>query len=55
LSGGAFRLRLAEVAAAAPRGILLGVLGFAFSVMALCLFLWLATELGFVRRVWCCG
>ena len=51
LSGGAFRLRLAEVAAAAPRGILLGVLGFAFSVVAVCVFIWLATELGFVRPV----
>jgi potassium/hydrogen antiporter len=51
LSGGAFRLRLAEAAAAAPRGILLGVLGFAFSVMAICVFLWLATELGLVRRM----
>ena len=51
LSSGAFELRLAEVAAAAPRGILLGVLGFAFSVVAVCVFLWLATELGFVRPV----
>ena len=49
LSSGAFRLRLAEVAAAAPRGILLGVLGFAFSLMAICIFFWLATALGFVR------
>jgi potassium/hydrogen antiporter len=49
LSNGAFRLRLAEVAAAAPRGILLGLLGFAFSLMAICVFLWLATALGFVR------
>jgi cell volume regulation protein A len=49
LSNGAFRLRLDEVAAAAPRGILLGVLGFAFSLMAICVFLWLATALGFIR------
>jgi cell volume regulation protein A len=49
LSNGAFRLRLAEVAAAAPRGILLGVLGFAFSLMAICIFFWLATALGLVR------
>jgi cell volume regulation protein A len=51
LSNGAFRLRLAEVAAAAPRGILLGVLGFAFSLMAICIFFWLATALGLVRAV----
>ena len=49
LSNGAFRLRLAEVAAAAPRGILLGLLGFAFSLLAICVLLWLATALGFVR------
>jgi cell volume regulation protein A len=48
LSNGAFRLRLDEVAAAAPRGILLGVLGFAFSLIAICVFLWLAMTLGFV-------
>jgi cell volume regulation protein A len=51
LSNGAFRLRLAEVAAAAPRGILLGVLGFAFSLMAICIFFWLATALGLVRAI----
>jgi cell volume regulation protein A len=51
LSNGAFRLRLAEVAAAAPRGISLGVVGFAFSVVAIFVFLWLATLSGFVREV----
>jgi cell volume regulation protein A len=49
LSNGAFRLRLGEVVAAAPRSILLGMLGFAFSLIAICVFLWLATLLGFVR------
>jgi cell volume regulation protein A len=49
LSGGAFRLRLAEVTAMAPRGILLGLLGFAFSVLAISLFFWIATGLGWVR------
>jgi len=49
LAGGAFRLRLSEVAAAAPRGILLGITGFLFSLIAVCAFFWLMTELGFVR------
>jgi potassium/hydrogen antiporter len=49
LSSGAFRLQLTEVAAAAPRGILLGLSGFAFSIIAICGFFWLATELGYVR------
>src|SRR5262245_41285961 len=51
LSGGAFKLRLAEVAAVAPRGILLGLLGFACSIVASCLFFWLATGLGQVSVV----
>ena len=51
LSNGAFRLRLAEVAAAAPRGISLGVVGFAFSVVAICVFFWLMTLAGLVRPV----
>jgi cell volume regulation protein A len=49
LSSGAFRLQLTEVAAAAPRGIILGLLGFVFSVLAICGFFWLATALGYVR------
>jgi cell volume regulation protein A len=49
LSSGAFRLQLTEVAAAAPRGILLGLSGFAFSLIATCGFYWLSTELGYVR------
>jgi cell volume regulation protein A len=49
LSSGAFRLQLTEVAAAAPRGILLGLSGFAFSLTATCGFYWLSTELGYVR------
>ena len=46
LSGGAFRLRLSEVAVAAPRGIALGLVGYAFSVAGVCAFAWLATRLG---------
>jgi cell volume regulation protein A len=49
LSSGAFRLQLAEVAAAAPRGIFLGLSGFVFSVIAICGFFWVATALGYVR------
>ena len=49
LSSGAFRLQLTEVAAAAPRGILLGLSGFAFSLIAVCGFFWLSTKLGYVR------
>jgi potassium/hydrogen antiporter len=49
LSSGAFRLQLTEVAAAAPRGIVLGLSGFAFSLVAVCGFFLLATKLGYVR------
>ncbi len=49
LSSGVFRLQLTEVVAAAPRGILLGLSGFVFSLIAICGFFWLATELGYVR------
>jgi cell volume regulation protein A len=49
LSSGAFRLKLTEVAAAAPRGIFLGVSGFLFSLIATCGFFWLSTKLGYVR------
>jgi cell volume regulation protein A len=49
LSSGAFRLQLTEVAAAAPRGILLGLSGFVFSLIAICGFFWVSTALGYVR------
>jgi cell volume regulation protein A len=49
LSSGAFRLQLTEVAAAAPRGIFLGLAGFVFSLIAVCVFFWLSTKLGYVR------
>jgi cell volume regulation protein A len=49
LSSGAFRLQLTDVAAAAPRGILLGLSGFVFSLIATCGFFWLSTKLGYVR------
>ena len=49
LSSGAFRLQLTEVAAAAPRGIFLGLSGFLFSLIATCGFFWLSTKLGYVR------
>jgi hypothetical protein len=49
LSSGAFRLQLTEVAAAAPRGIFLGLSGFIFSLIGVCGFFWLSTTLGYVR------
>lgn len=49
LSSGAFRLQLNEVAAAAPRGIFLGLSGFVFSLIAVCGFFWLSTKMGYVR------
>jgi len=49
LSSGASRLPLTEVAAAAPRGIFLGLSGFVFSLIAVCGFFWLATALGYVH------
>jgi potassium/hydrogen antiporter len=49
LSSGAFRLQLREVAAAAPRGIFLGLSGFVFSLAAICGFCWLSIKLGYVR------
>ena len=48
LSGGASRLRVEDVAAAGPRGLLLGLAGFVFSVAAVCLWLWLVTAMGFL-------
>ena len=51
LSNGTFRLRLAEVAATAPRAVSLGVVGFAFSVVAIVVFFWLATRAGLVPPV----
>src|SRR5262245_29053586 len=46
LSGGASRLRLEDVAAAGPRGLLLGLAGFVLSVASICLWLWFATAIG---------
>lgn len=48
LSGGAYRIRLTNLIDAAPRGLLLSVVGFSFSLVAICLFLWLATSQGWV-------
>ena len=38
LSGGALRMKFADVASAAPRALLLALLGFLFSVLAVVLF-----------------
>jgi len=45
LSGGAYRLRLTEVAAAAPRALLLALVGFLFSVASICAYFWVLAEL----------
>jgi cell volume regulation protein A len=49
LSGGAYRLRLEDVAAAGPRALALGLSGFVFSVASVCLWLWLITTMGFIK------
>ena len=49
LSGGASRLRLEDVAAAGPRGLLLGLAGFVLSVASVWLWLWLVTAMGLLR------
>jgi len=48
LSGGAYRIRLVNLITAAPRGLLLSTVGFVFSLVAIYLFFWIATELGWV-------
>ncbi|NJN50511.1 MAG: hypothetical protein HC809_00645 [Gammaproteobacteria bacterium] len=49
LAGGAYRLQLTEVASAAPRGLLLGTVGFAFSLAGVCVFLWAGIQTGWIR------
>jgi cell volume regulation protein A len=49
LSSGASRLRLTEVAAAAPRALLLSFVGFVFSLAAIYGYFWTLTELEFVK------
>ena len=49
LTGGAYRLQLGEVAKAAPRGIKLSILGFVFSVLAICIFFWVNIQLGWLQ------
>ena len=51
LSGGASRLRLTDVAAAAPRGLLLAFVGFLFSVGSVYCYFWVLTRLEFVKPV----
>jgi len=50
LAGGAYRLKLEEVLRVAPRGLLLGILGFILSIGAICLFSRIVTPLGWVRE-----
>jgi Na+:H+ antiporter len=51
LSGGSYRLQLHEIAPAAPRGLVLALLGFTFTLIGICFFLWLATETGNIRSL----
>ena len=51
LSGGASRLLLADVAAAAPRGLLLAFVGFLFSVASIYCYFWALTWLEIVEPV----
>jgi len=49
LSGGAFKMNIADVAEAAPRALLLAVVGFIFSVLAVVCFFYFATRFGLVK------
>jgi Na+:H+ antiporter len=49
LTGGAYRLQLRDVVSAAPRGLLLGVLGFAFSMLGIVLFFWVGIRSGWLQ------
>ena len=49
LSSGALTMKFADVASAAPRALLLAVVGFLFSVLAVVLFFFCATQLGLVK------
>ena len=51
LSGGASHLRLTDVAAAAPRGLLLAFVGFLFSVASIYWYFWALTKLELVKPV----
>ena len=51
LSGGASHLRLTDVAAAAPRGLLLAFVGFLFSVASIYCYFWALTKLELVKPV----
>ncbi len=49
LSGGALKMKFADVASAAPRALLLAAVGVAFSVLAVVFFFFCATQLGVIR------
>ncbi len=49
LSGGALKMKFADVASAAPRALLLAAVGFVFSVLAVVFFFFCATRLGLIR------
>lgn len=51
LSGGALKMTFADVASAAPRALLLALVGFVFSVLSVVFFFFCATRLGVVQPV----
>ncbi|UCF90835.1 MAG: cation:proton antiporter [Desulfobacterales bacterium] len=51
LAGGGLKLRISEVAEAAPRAFLLAILGFVLTIVAYCLFAHVATRLGYLQPV----
>ena len=51
LAGGGVKLRISEVTEAAPRAFLLGISGFLLTLVAFCLFAYIATNLGIIKPV----
>lgn len=51
LAGGGLKLRISEVTEAAPRAFLLGILGFLLTLVAFCLFAYIATHFGIIKPV----
>ena len=49
LAGGGIKLRISEVAEAAPRAFALAILGFLLTIVAFCLFAYAATRMGYMH------
>jgi len=50
LTGGAYRLQLRDVASAAPRGLLLAIVGFGCSLLGICVFFWTGIHYGWLSE-----